>query len=537
MTSANQFRWVLGSVAVVAGICHGLKSEGVGGESQDGGAGAPTRVLTVCAIPASMPRSDKAPDGAPQGLDVAVVQRIGRILGRVVEFHWCANAGCAWNCLPAGRCDMIVGLPHDSGPRGTAAWSVPYAGAQFGLVIPRGAAGIHSLAELRGKRVGIVAGTVTLSETDHEVVRFKSREGLLDGFKAGALDGAFLDADFAAWYLHGHPQLELGLIPEYVPRERWNMAVAVRVKDTQFLVEINRALGRLAETGELKKIYADHAVPFRPPFTGSLPQKASLDTWQRIRERREFVVSMDPANLPYSGAKGEHPGLDVELARALAQQLDVKLRIDWVDIQHETAIGQLLDGRCDLVLGEAIAENAVADDEELAGKVLYSRPYYGTGYVLVERKDGPHIHSLVDLKGTKAQRLGTEAGSIADYSLRQRGYLRRLFRNQLATLKALNDGDIDHAYLWANVGWALHVSPDFKLNLVSDYVPEDHWNIAVAMCRGDDELKRHIDKAIDALVNDGSVSRIMAAYHVPCYSPFLGAKGERRSRCGPADPP
>ena len=134
--------------------------------------------------------------------------------------------------------------------------------------------------------------------------------------------------------------------------------------------------------------------------------------------------------------------------------------------------------------------------------------------------------SLADLKGAKSQRLGTEAGSVADYSLRQRGYLRRLFRNQLATLKALNDGDIDHAYLWANVGWTLHVSPDFKLNLVSDYVPEDHWNIAVAMRRGDDELKRHIDQAIDALINDGSVSRIMAAYHVPCYSPFPGATGD-----------
>ena len=136
----------------------------------------------------------------------------------------------------------------------------------------------------------------------------------------------------------------------------------------------------------------------------------------------------------------------------------------------------------------------VADDEELAGKVLYSRPYYGTGYVLVERKNGPHVQSLAELKGAKSQRLGTEAGSVADYSLRQRGYLRRLFRNQLATLKALNDGDIDHAYLWANVGWTLHVSPELNLELVPDYVPEDHWNIAVAMGRGDDELKRTLTR-------------------------------------------
>ena len=131
--------------------------------------------------------------------------------------------------------------------------------------------GVRSLADLRGKRVGIVTGTVALSEKDHAVARFKSREELLDGFQAGALDAAFLDADFAAWYLHGHPQLELRLVPEYVPRERWNMALAVRAKDAQLLVEINRALAQLAESGELRKIYADSGVPFRPPFTASTP--------------------------------------------------------------------------------------------------------------------------------------------------------------------------------------------------------------------------------------------------------------------------
>ena len=182
--------------------------------------------------------------------------------------------------------------------------------------------------------------------------------------------------------------------------------------------------------------------------------------------------------------------------------------------------------QCDLVFGEAVAANAVADDEELAGKVLYSRPYYGTGYVLVQRKNGPHVQSLAELKGAKSQRLGTEAGSVADYSLRQRGYLRRLYRNQLATLKALNDGDIDYAYLWANVGWTLHVSPDLKLELVPNYVPEDHWNIAVAMCRGDDELKRHVDAALDALIEDGTVARVLGRYHVPYYAPFPEPTGD-----------
>ena len=62
----------------------------------------------------------------------------------------------------------------------------------------------------------------------YTIAAFKTREDLLNGFQAGRLDAAFLDADFAAWYLHSHPELKLRLVADFVPRERWNLAVAVR---------------------------------------------------------------------------------------------------------------------------------------------------------------------------------------------------------------------------------------------------------------------------------------------------------------------
>jgi polar amino acid transport system substrate-binding protein len=473
-----------------------------------------------------MPRADKAPDGTPRGLDAALAQLLGRSLGRKVEFHWCASAACSRNCLREGRCDVILGLPHDPGPPRDLAWSVPYAGSHFGLVVPRDAKGVRSLEDLRGKRVGVVAGTVALSETNHTVVPFKTREALLEVFASGGLDAAFLDADFAAWYLHEHPKLVLRSVAEYVPRERWNMALAVRAKDTHLLGDVNRALAQIAESGDLRKVYADHGVPFRPPFTDGARRSAAPNTWRRVRDRGELVVAMDPANLPYSSAKGDRPGFDVEIARALAAELGVKLRLDWLDVQRETAIGKLLQRECDLALGAAVDRNAVEDDDELAGKVVYSRPYYGTGYLLVERTRGPHAKSLGAIKGDPSVRLGTEAGSVADYRLRQRGHQRRLYRNQLAVLKSLSDGDIDFAYLWANVGWTLHNSPDFALQIVPGYLPEDRWNIAVALRQGDDELKGRIDAAVEKLVKDVIVARALARYHVPHFPPFPEEKAE-----------
>ena len=77
MTSAIRFRWVVGYATLSLGLGHGLKAERAFGADHDDGLAAPAKVLTVCAIPASMPRTDKAPDGTPQGLDVAVARQCG----------------------------------------------------------------------------------------------------------------------------------------------------------------------------------------------------------------------------------------------------------------------------------------------------------------------------------------------------------------------------------------------------------------------------------------------------------------------------
>jgi len=176
---------------------------------------------------------------------------------------------------------VVVGQPMGSGPARGVAWSVPYAGARFALLVPAEGPEVGSLADLRGRRVGIVAGTLALAEKDHEVRRFVSREALLDGFGAEKLDAAFLDADFAAWYLHDHPGLRLKLVDRYVPRERWNMAVAVRAGDGPLLVEINRVLSELAGAGAIRKVYDEHGVPFHPPFTfgESSKRPEAPDTW------------------------------------------------------------------------------------------------------------------------------------------------------------------------------------------------------------------------------------------------------------------
>ena len=388
------------------------------------------------------------------------------VLGRPVEFHWCASAECAWHCLPDGRCDVVLGQPLDSGPPRGVAWSVPYAGAQFGLVVPRDAPGVRSLADLRGKRVGIVAGTVAVAEKDHAVARFKSREELLDGFAAAALDAAFLDADFAAWYLHEHPRLgALRLVDEYVPtralehgpgrpRQGWD-APGRDQPGPGPARRVGRAAGRSTPSTACRSAPSPSPSRTHPP-AGS-PQHLAPDPRARRAGRQH-----GPRQLALLQRQGRPPGIRRRAGpRPGPSGSTSSSGSNGSTSSTRPRVGELLEHACDLVFGEAVDANAVADDEPLAGQGpllaallrdrLSARPPQGRP---------AHRARWPSSRASRRSASGTEAGSIADYRLRQRGYLRRLYRNQLATLKALADGDIDYAYLWANVGWTLHASPD-----------------------------------------------------------------------------
>lgn len=493
-----------------------LLSSGLVAQADDGD------VLRFCVCTNAMPRTGRTADDKLEGVDVAMARLLAERLGRRCEFHTCPSDACRLQNLQAGKCDAVIGLPHESVLLPKIAWTLPYASGKFGLVVRGDQQGIHSLAELRGKRVGIVSGTVPLSPKDHKVVGFPSREALLRGFEQGKLDGALADVDFTAWYLKEHPQLNLRLVEEFVSTHRWSVGIAVRAADSSLRDEISRVIDDGLRQAKFPPLFARYGLVHRPPLVDgpARSQTKARDAWQRIEEEGTLVVCMDPANLPYSSADSKQPGFDVEIAQALAKQLGVDLRVDWIDVHSETATGQLLDGECDLAFGAAMDPDAMDDEEELAGKVLYSRPYYGTGYFLVARADVEQVASLADLQGDKSRRLGTQAGTIADYSLRQRGYLRRLFGTQLAVLSSLDNGGIDYAYMWSNIGWLLHQSPDVTAAIVPGYVPEDRWNIAIAIRRGDVELKKHVDRALEEVVRQGAVAEALHRYHVPYFPPF-----------------
>ncbi len=268
-------------------------------------------------------------------------------------------------------------------------------------------------------------------------------------------------------------------------------------------------------------LFQKEASATPPDGQGDRPAR----TWQRIQGQGFLTVSLDPDNLPYSAREGKRSGIEVELAHALAKQLGLTARIRWHHPAHETSLGQLLDGKCDLVLGLPIDPRLRTDDEPAAARILYTRPYYRTGYLVFVRKNGPRIERLAELQGEQSSRLGTQAGTLADFLLKQRGYQRKLFGTQESVLKALAAGQIDYAYLWSNAAWLARIPPPqgeqggVGVEIVQPYELEDGRDMAIAVRRGDEQLRKHLDGALARLVKEKVVEKLLPRYGLPYYPP------------------
>ncbi len=260
------------------------------------------------------------------------------------------------------------------------------------------------------------------------------------------------------------------------------------------------------------------------------------DVLEEIKEKGVLTVCMDVRNLPYSNADPELPGLDVEIAHLLAAELGVKLELHWLDSLRDSLLADMLRGHCDCVIGIPIEERAMSENVQLGQNVDFSKPYYGTGYVLIKRKDLQR--SPKTLEDIKLETIGTEAGSIASDVLRQMGYNRRVYRSQIAVLDALQKGEIAYGCMWANSGWLIEKGSRIQraaqtetaypeLEIVDGYMPPSRlrWNVSIAFrknkaARDTQALQNVVNTIIEQKWSKEKLKALTEKYHLPYFAPF-----------------
>jgi polar amino acid transport system substrate-binding protein len=223
-----------------------------------------------------------------------------------------------------------------------------------------------------------------------------------------------------------------------------------------------------------------------------------------IRDRGVLSLCAHANALPFASKTQDPPGFQIELARALAGALGVALQVEWV-----TSGVQFRVADCDIVLDTIAVPEAQAER-----RIELSRPYQRSGVGLVTRPTTSDIGSFEDLRG---RRVAVRTRSLAAMLLEQRGAQVTSFGLEEEMVEAVVRGEVDAAAVSpATVGYFNLRHPGASLRFVHAYdaEPQLGWNLAVGLRRADAPLREAIDRAIDRLVADGTVTSIYARYGI-----------------------
>src|SRR6266704_5986955 len=155
----------------------------------------------------------------------------------------------------------------------------------------------------------------------------------------------------------------------------------------------------------------------------------SLDS---IRSAGTLGLCAHPNSLPFASKAGDPPGFQIELGRALAAQLGVALKPDWI-----ITIYQMRSADCDIVM-DTIADREAQSETNLR----LSKPYYHTGVALAVPADSTltAFSSLND-----RTKVGGQVGSMAAMVLSRRHVPTSTFGFEVDSLKAVANHEIDAA--------------------------------------------------------------------------------------------
>ncbi len=232
-------------------------------------------------------------------------------------------------------------------------------------------------------------------------------------------------------------------------------------------------------------------------------------TLDAIRASGVLGLCAHPNSLPFASKAADPPGFQIELGEALAHELGVSLRLDWIITQY-----QMRSAGCDIVL-DVIADREAQGETRLR----ISKPYYRTGVALAV----PSSSALASFQSLNEHtKVGVQVGSVAAMIISQRHVPTSTFGFESDSLDALSNHEIDAAAVTpiaASYFNLTHPDKAFRILERDESVADLNWNVAVGMVRPDDALRDIIDGAVERLRNDGTIDRIYGRYGVVLHAP------------------
>jgi ABC-type amino acid transport substrate-binding protein len=223
--------------------------------------------IVICGVDGLLPYSSS--DSKVPGFEVEIAKGLGAELGVPIKYEWVSWDGLI-PALTSKRCDAIVnGLFITDKRKEVIDFSVPYYGSGETILVRKDNNSIKGLNDLKGKKTGVLAGSVTVSELEGKGIGpltvYPDQNTIIIELNNGRIDAAYLEAPSAAWAIKKDPTLNVKVVTEYVPDERFNAGVGIRKDDAALKDKINAAISTMVTSGKVAVALNNYGVPFFPP--------------------------------------------------------------------------------------------------------------------------------------------------------------------------------------------------------------------------------------------------------------------------------
>ncbi len=221
-------------------------------------------------------------------------------------------------------------------------------------------------------------------------------------------------------------------------------------------------------------------------------------------EEGKLIMGTNAYFQPYEYYDGDKiVGIDAEIAAAIAEKLGLELEIK--DMAFDSIITAVNAGDVDMGLaGMTVTEDRL---KEVDFSISYAN---GVQAIIV--KDGSKITKVDDLYAEgAAYKVGVQLGTTGDiYSTDDFGKdLVTSYTTGNEAVNALLKGDVDCVIIDNEPAKAFVANNEGLKILETSYADEDY---AACVKKGNKELLEKLDKAINELIEDGTIDEIVGKY-------------------------
>ena len=216
---------------------------------------------------------------------------------------------------------------------------------------------------------------------------------------------------------------------------------------------------------------------------------SSQSAVEAIKQKGKLVVATSPDYAPFEfqalvDGKNQVVGADIDMAQAIADELGVKLEVS--SMSFDNVLTSLQTGKADLAIA------GISATEERKEVFDFSIPYYENKISFLIRKSD--LEKYKDLDSLASANIAAQKGTVPESMVKEQLPNAQLtsLTNMGEAVNELQSGKVDAVQ---NSDWAVAT--------VSLTMKEGEAN-AVAIKKGNSDLKEVVDKVIQKLKDDGT---------------------------------